>query len=115
MAKDTRTYADHWNAYIRGTGRPEPPSRWRWVKDAALASIPGFFLGYSVGTALATGTWPALAVSVGLLSLLVVAGVLGLGQVMDSTRQDTTALARIAVAGCLVFVVTAVVVGLANL
>ena len=115
MAKDTRTYSDHWNAYIRGSGRPDPPSRWRWVKDAALASIPGFFLGYSVGTAMATRAWPALAVSVGLLSLLVVVGVLGLGQVMDSTRQDTTSLVRIAAVGCLVFAITAVVVGLANL
>ena len=114
MAKDTRTYSKHWDVYIRGTGRPEPPSKWRWVKDAALASVPGFFLGYALGLLLATGVWPGLAGAVGLLSLLVVGGVLGLGQVMDSTRHGRADLARIAAVGTLVFVITTLVVWVTN-
>ena len=115
MAKDTRTYSGHWNAYIEGPEHPAPPSRWRWVKDAALASIPGFFIGYAIGTVVATGTWPALAGAVGFAGLLLVVGVLALGQVLDSTRQDRRSLIRIAAVGAGVLVVTAAVVVIANL
>jgi len=35
---------------------PKPPWKWRWIKDAAIASVGAFFLGYAVGVVIVTGS-----------------------------------------------------------
>ena len=109
MAKDTRTYAGHWDAYIYGPEHEPPPSRWRWVKDGALGAVGAFFLGYSLGLLMTTGAWSALAGAVGIGSLVLLAGTMALGQSVDSTRQPRRDLLRVAAIIGVVLVATMVV------
>ena len=117
MGKDTRTYSGHWDAYIRGPEHPKPPWKWRWIKDAAIASVAAFFLGYTVGVVIATGSLPPMTFAIGLLVLLVLVGVLWLGQRLDfeSTRYGRKDLIRIAAIGAAAFVVSTVIGIAANL
>lgn len=109
MAKDTRTYSGHWDAYIYGPEHGPKPSRWRWVKDGALGAVGAFFLGYSLGLLIATGAWSALAGAVGIGALLLLAVTLALGQAVESTHQTTQDLLRVGMVIGVVFVATLVV------
>ena len=103
MGKDTRTYSGHWDAYIHGPDHQKPPSRWRWIKDAAIAGVAAFFLGYAIGVLIVDGFVPAIPLSVGALVLVIHVGVLSLGQRVDSTRYNRSDLVRIGASGAVAF------------
>ena len=115
MGKDTRTYSGHWDSYIYGPEHPKPPSRWSWVRDAAIGSVGALFLGYSIGLRLATGEWATLATTVGLACLAVLAFTLTLGQFVESTHQTKSDLLRVGSTTAIVLVVALAVTALANL
>ena len=71
-----------------------------------MLAVAAFFLGVSLGTWVSTGVLSKLGVTVGTLALLVMAGVMGLGQFIEATRYDRLDLMRISALGSTAFVIT---------
>lgn len=117
MARDNRTYSGHWEGYFHGPEHPKPPSRWRWVVDAVLGAAGASFLGYSMGLLLAIGEWSLGGSAAGVLGMLALSlwGItVVVGQFVDSARQSTRDLVRVAVVAVGVFLITGVLTFVRN-
>ena len=104
---DTRTYSGHWDAYYHGQEHPPPPPRWPWLRDVILATPIGILLGAGVGFRITNGYWP-IAAAIGIVAFVLHAGIVGVGQLSDITRQTRADLRLITIVG-----VSAIVLSLA--